>query len=159
MDDFLRVMQVVNSAVVIVAILGAPFFIVWGRRYFADRGSPEAVRDTLHQELREMESRIRQELNNGISSVSAHSIQQFGSISTQLTDVKRAMDQALERAHTAHDHAQAAIHKAERADDKITALDRLLTERLNHLVSQVRGIEELIRHGASAAQKQHGRGG
>lgn len=155
--ELIQVLQTINAVVVVLAVIGAPFFIVWGRKYFADRDAPGAVKRALREELAQMEARVRQELNNGLSSASAHSIQQYGSISTQLADVKRSMENALERAHAAHDAATAAIHKAERADDKITALDRLITTRLDHFSSQMRGIEELLKSQSSGTKHPGGR--
>lgn len=151
--DVLHALQLLNAAVVIVIGLGAPILLVWGRKYFADREEPGKIR----ADLNDMKAEIRQELSNGISRVDAHAIQQFGAISTQLADVKRTMEGALERAHAAHDQANNAIHKAEMAENKIEALDRLLTTRLDHFQTQMRGIEELIRAQAAAARDQRER--
>lgn len=160
MEELLRVLNVLNAAVV-VALPG----ILWiGSRWFAakdsterafklDREATDSAINGLKAELLAAESRLRQDMNNGISSVSAHGIQQYSGITAQLTDLKRALDIAQERAHDAHDVAVSAMHKAERAEDKIVALDRLINTRLDNFTSQMNGIEKLLRQYAEEVQK------
>lgn len=162
-EEFLRVLNVLNAAV-IVTLPG----ILWiGSRWFAskdtterafklDREATDTAINGLKAELLAVESRLRQDMNNGISSVSAHGIQQYSGITAQLTDLKRALDVAQERAHDAHDVAVSAMHKAERAEDKIVALDRLINTRLDNFTSQMHGIEKLLRQYAEDVQKAAG---
>lgn len=141
MEDLLKTLQLIQS---ILFLCGIPLLVFWGRKYFADKGQPEKVEQVLRAEITKMESSIRQDLNAATSNISAFSIQQHGSITTQLADIKRVIDSAMERANTAHDKAIAAIHQADMAETKISALDRLLNTKLDNLTSQMRGIEKLL---------------
>lgn len=144
-EQLVRTLLIANGILAFAGIVGPALLFFWGRKFFADRGLTEAAEAGLKKDILQMESAVRQELNNGLSSSAAHSIQQYGSISTQLADIKRVIESAAERANEAHDRANHAVHLAELAENKITALDRLLNTRLDHIDTHIRGFEELLR--------------
>lgn len=144
--DLLRLVSAVASTAL---LLGGGYAFMWIRKYFPERKeatSPEQLNTalekqniTLCEKIEKTDFSTREALNASLGRVQTAFESQQRRLSEDLSELKGSMIEAHRKAARAHEEAQNANHKAELVENNVNGLERLLNEKIDHLMTLVKG--------------------
>lgn len=140
MEDLEKTVSVIMALWGVIALVLGPIAFMRARKFFPERG--EAITpDQLRTQLEQLDFRLRESTNVEVGRVRTSVEHSHRELAGMLAELKDDVRGAYERANEAREKSTEAMHKAEIAQERIGALDRLVIGRLDHFESLIHQLQ------------------
>lgn len=133
MTEYADLFRLISAIWAVIGIFGTGAAFFWIRKYFPER--KEAISpEQLRQEIGMFDRSLREAFNAEFGRLRLSADEHHREILEQIREAKVKAEDASER-------SREAIHKASMVEERLSALDRLVIEKLHH-------VQTLLKQGA-----------
>lgn len=134
MDDIEKAASTIMVVWGLLALVLGPVAFFRIRKFFPERR--EAISpEQLAAALEKFDFGLREAVNVSVGRVQTSFEVQHSQLRSDLSELKENMIEAHRKAAAAHEEAREANHKAELNQKDVQTLEKVMTERMDHMVS------------------------